>query len=43
MQKEAVTVYPGAVALLNFQDVKRGMRVVRVNGHTPGEAGYPLN
>jgi hypothetical protein len=43
MQKEALAVYPGAVALVNSQDVKPGMKVVRVDGHVPGEAGYPLN
>ena len=43
MQKEAVTIYPGALALVNFQDVKPGMKVVRVDGHKPGEAGYPFN
>jgi len=42
MQKEAVALYPGALALVNFQDVKPGMKVVRVDGHLPGEAGYPL-
>jgi hypothetical protein len=43
MQKEAVAVYPGAVALVNAQDVKPGMKMVRVDGHMPLEAGYPLN
>jgi len=43
MQREAVAAYPGAVALVIFQDVKHGMKVVRVDGHMPGEAGYPLN
>jgi phosphate transport system substrate-binding protein len=43
MQKEAVTAYPGALALVNFQDVKPGMKVVRVDGHMPGEAGYPFD
>ena len=43
MQKEAVLLYPGALALVNFQDVKPGMKVVRVDGHLPGDAGYPLN
>jgi hypothetical protein len=43
MQKEAVALYPGAVALVNFQDVKLGMKVVRVDGHMPDEAGYPIN
>ena len=43
MQKEAIAAYPGAVALVNIQDVKPGMKVVKVEGHKPGEAGYPLN
>jgi hypothetical protein len=43
MQKEAVTIYPGAVALMILQDVKVGMKVVRVDGHMPQEPGYPLN
>jgi hypothetical protein len=43
MQKEAVTVFPGAVVLMDTQDVKRGMKVVKVDGHMPGEAGYSLN
>src|ERR1700681_223137 len=43
MQKEAVAIYPGAVALVNAQDVKPGMKMVRVDGHMPGEVGYPFN
>jgi hypothetical protein len=43
MQKEAVAVYPGAMALVNIEDVKPGMKMVRVDGHMPLEAGYPLN
>jgi hypothetical protein len=43
MQKEAIAAYPGAVALVNIQDVRPGMKVVKVEGHKPGEAGYPLN
>jgi ABC-type phosphate transport system substrate-binding protein len=43
MQKEAIVVYPGAVALVNAQDVKSGMKMVRVDGHMPGEAGYSFN
>jgi phosphate transport system substrate-binding protein len=43
MQKEAIGVYPGAVALVNAQDVKVGMKVVKVAGHMPGELGYPFN
>jgi len=43
MQKEALIAYPGAVALVNLQDVKAGMKVLRVEGRKPGEAGYSLN
>jgi ABC-type phosphate transport system substrate-binding protein len=43
MQKEALAAYPGAVALVNLQDVKPGMKVVKVDGHMPGEPGYPLH
>jgi xanthosine utilization system XapX-like protein len=43
MQKEALVAYPGAVALVGLQDVKAGMKVLRVEGRMPGEAGYPLN
>jgi ABC-type phosphate transport system substrate-binding protein len=43
MQKEAIAVYPSAVALVSVQDVKAGMKVVRVDGHMPGEPGYPFN
>ena len=43
MQREALIVYPGAVALVSFQDVKAGMKVLRIEGRKPGEAGYSLN
>jgi len=43
MQKEAVAAFPGGIALMNSLDVKPGMKVVRVNGHLPGELSYPLH
>jgi hypothetical protein len=42
MQREAVLLYPGALALVNVQDLKLGMKVVKVNGHMPAETGYPF-
>ena len=42
MQKEALTTFPGAIALVNLQDVKPGMKIVKVDGHSPAEPGYPL-
>jgi hypothetical protein len=43
MQKEALAAFPVAVVLVNFQDVKPSMKVVKVDGHSRGEPGYPLN
>ena len=43
MQKEALAAFPGAVALVNSEDVKPGMKVVKVDGHLPGEPAYPFN
>ena len=43
MQKEAVAAFPGGIALMDAQDVKPGMKVMRVNGRLPGETGYPLH
>ena len=45
MVKEAAIVYPGAIALVEFRNIKPGMliKVVRVDGHLPGEQGYPLH
>jgi ABC-type phosphate transport system substrate-binding protein len=42
MQREALVAYPGAVALVALQDVKAGMKVLKVEGRMPGEAGYTL-
>jgi ABC-type phosphate transport system substrate-binding protein len=43
MQREAVVLYPGAVALVKLQDVKPGMKVIKIDGRMPSEAGYPFN
>ena len=43
VQRQAIEVYPGAIALVNVRDVAGGMKVVRVDGHAPGEPGYPLS
>jgi len=42
MQREAITLYPGGITLIEAQSVKPGMKVIKVNGQTPGEPGYPL-
>jgi phosphate transport system substrate-binding protein len=43
MQKEAIAAFPGAIALVVLGDIKPGMKVLKVNGHSPGERGYPLH
>jgi hypothetical protein len=43
MQKEAFMTFPGALSLVSAKDVKPGMKVIRVDGRLPGEAGYPLH
>jgi phosphate transport system substrate-binding protein len=40
MQKEAIAAFPGAIALVVPGDIKPGMKVLKVDGHLPGEPGY---
>ncbi len=42
MQREALALYPGGIALVESQDVKPGMKVISLEGHMPGESQYPL-
>ena len=43
MQKEALALYPGAIALVEAAEVKPGMKVLKIDGHMPGEEHYPLH
>src|SRR2546423_347083 len=42
MANELLTAIPGAIAFIDYRDVRPGAKVLRVNGHLPGEPGYPL-
>jgi ABC-type phosphate transport system substrate-binding protein len=42
-QKEAIKAMPGAIALMDSQDAKAGVKVIKLDGHLPGEAGYALH
>jgi hypothetical protein len=42
MQKEAVMSFPGAIALMAAEDVKPGLKVLKIDDNLPGEKGYPL-
>ena len=33
---------PGAIALVQADRIPRGVKVLRIDGRSPGEAGYPL-
>jgi ABC-type phosphate transport system substrate-binding protein len=42
MAAQLVSAVPGAIAFIDARDVKPGVKVIRVDGHKPGEPGYPL-
>lgn len=42
MAQRLVAAIPGTIALLPAREVNASLRVVRIDGHLPGEEGYPL-
>jgi len=40
---DLVGVIEGAIAIVNSDDVPEGLKVLTINGLSPGEADYPLN
>jgi len=42
MQVELVSGIPGAIGFMDARNVRSGLKVLRVDGHLPGEADYPL-
>ena len=42
MSADLVREIPGAVALVPADRIPRGVKVLRIDGRRPGEAGYPL-
>ncbi|HUO26389.1 MAG TPA: hypothetical protein VMU61_12040 [Candidatus Aquilonibacter sp.] len=42
-QREAIRALPGGIALMDAQDAKLGVKVIKLDGRLPGEAGYPLH
>ncbi len=42
MQVEGVLRHGGAVALVPMSDIQQGVKVLKVGGHMPGSAAYPL-
>src|SRR5450432_131318 len=43
MQREALTAYPGAIALVEATEIKPGMKVLKVDGKLPEDESYPLH
>src|SRR5690348_10852730 len=43
MQKEAVVTFPGAIGLMSAQEVKAPLKVIKLEGHLPGDLGDPLH
>ena len=43
MQYELVSAMPGAIAFIDARNVRPGLKVLRVDGHLPGDAEYPLH
>jgi ABC-type phosphate transport system substrate-binding protein len=42
MASELVAAIPGAVAFVEASQVPKGLKVLKIDGHLPGEKGYPL-
>ena len=42
MQYELVSAIPGAIAFIDARNVRPGLKVLRVDGHMPGDREYPL-
>jgi hypothetical protein len=43
MAAELVAQVPGAVAFVDASQVPKGLKVLKINGLSPGQAGYPLH
>jgi hypothetical protein len=41
VEKQAVNTFAGAIALMVASEAKAGIKIVKVDGHLPGEADYP--
>ncbi|HEU5453686.1 MAG TPA: hypothetical protein VFU76_16935 [Terriglobales bacterium] len=42
MSKELLSAIPGSIAFMQVKDVGPDLKIVKVDGHLPGEPGYPL-
>jgi ABC-type phosphate transport system substrate-binding protein len=42
MTNQLVSAVPGAIAFMDAKSVGAGLKVIKIDGHLPGETGYPL-
>jgi ABC-type phosphate transport system substrate-binding protein len=42
LQYDLVSAIPGAIAFVDAKNVRPGLKVLRVDGHLPGDRDYPL-
>ena len=42
MAVDMVSRFPGAITFVDASAVAKGLKVVKIDGHAPGEKGYPL-
>ena len=42
MQFELLTALPGSIAFVDSRNMRAGVKILRVDGHLPGEKDYPL-
>jgi hypothetical protein len=42
MQYELLTALPGSIAFVDSRNIRAGVKVLRVDGHSPGDKDYPL-
>src|SRR4051812_40588972 len=42
MAAELAAAIPGAVAVVDASQIPKGLKVLKIDGHLPGEKGYPL-
>jgi ABC-type phosphate transport system substrate-binding protein len=42
MATELVASIPGSIGFVDAAEVPKGLKVLKINGHLPGEEGYPL-
>jgi PBP superfamily domain len=43
MQREAILAFPGGIALVSVNDVKQGMKVITIDGHSPHDSDYAIH